>query len=404
VLRLTCHPGAGPASASGRGRLPGRGRAIVAALSVTQTVGYGCLWYSFPVLLEPVAAELGASRTQVTGAFTTAVLAAAALAVPVGRWLDRHGSRALMTTGSVLGSVLLVALSRVNGLVALYAIWAGIGAVGAMVFYEAAFATVIAWSPPGRRATALLTVTVVAGFASTIFLPLVGYLVSSYGWRAAAVVLAAVNATVTVPLHGLVLRPAPRLGDRHASAPDPKAREAQRRQALAAATRNVRYWLLGLAFTAQSLALAAMTVHLIGFLVAAGHPPTLAATVAGALGALSVSGRLLLTGLSQRWPLGAIVAGVFAVQAVAAAALPLVAGSTPGAIAGYASLSGRLAVPITIAVAGAPLATAAAQQAARSYTPVLLIVAASNMLAAVAVSLATRPAAPTPLAEVAVRQ
>jgi len=48
-------------------------------------------------------------------------------AIPVGRWLDRHGGRALMTTGSAAGTVLLVLLSTVHNLAALYAVWIGIG-------------------------------------------------------------------------------------------------------------------------------------------------------------------------------------------------------------------------------------------------------------------------------------
>jgi len=117
-------------------------RAIVAALAVTQTVGYGALYYSFAVFLVPVAHDLHVSTTAVTGALTLATLVGAALAVPVGRWLDRHGGRALMATGSVAGTVLLAAFGRVHSLAGLYAVWAGIGVASAMVLYEAAFAVV----------------------------------------------------------------------------------------------------------------------------------------------------------------------------------------------------------------------------------------------------------------------
>src|SRR3954470_12625601 len=82
---------------------------IIAALAITQTLGYGCLYYSFAVLLHPMAVDLGASPAAVTGALPTAVLAWAAMAVPVGRCLDRHGGRALMTIGSLAGAGLLVA-------------------------------------------------------------------------------------------------------------------------------------------------------------------------------------------------------------------------------------------------------------------------------------------------------
>ena len=45
-----------------------------------------------------------------------------------------------------------------------------------------------------------------AGFASTIFLPLTSWLVEVQGWRAALVTLAALLAVGTIPAHGLLLR------------------------------------------------------------------------------------------------------------------------------------------------------------------------------------------------------
>lgn len=85
------------------------GWVLVVALGVTETVSYGILSYAFPVFIAPMEAELGWSRTQVTGAFSLAALVAGAAAVPVGRWVDRHGARALMTAGSVLSTLLLLA-------------------------------------------------------------------------------------------------------------------------------------------------------------------------------------------------------------------------------------------------------------------------------------------------------
>jgi hypothetical protein len=66
----------------------GRARAIVAALAVTQTVGYGALYYSFAVLLAPLTHDLHASITAITGALTAAILAGAAAAVPVAAALS----------------------------------------------------------------------------------------------------------------------------------------------------------------------------------------------------------------------------------------------------------------------------------------------------------------------------
>jgi len=131
----------------------------VAALAVTQTVGHGALYYAFAVFPVPMATELHASTTAVTGALTAATLAGAAGAVPAGRWLDRRGGRALMTGGSVAATVLLLLAAHVQNLAELYAVWTGIGLVGAAGLYEAAFAVVLTWYPePHRRANAVLAI------------------------------------------------------------------------------------------------------------------------------------------------------------------------------------------------------------------------------------------------------
>ena len=78
-----------------------------------------------------------------------------------------------MTLGSVLGTVLLVAWSRVESLPGFYLIWAGIGVALALTLYEPAFAAASTWFERGRS-RALLILTTVAGLASTIFLPAAG--------------------------------------------------------------------------------------------------------------------------------------------------------------------------------------------------------------------------------------
>jgi len=407
------------------GATPAAAWRAVAVLAVSQTVGYGVLSYAFTVLLVPMQQALATGPVAVTGALTVSLLAGGATAVPVGRRLDRHGGRALMTGGSVVATLLVVAWSQVRTVPQLYLVWTALGVVSAAVLYDAAFAVLVAWFPAEGRATAILAVTVVAGFASSIFLPLTGHLVATWGWRSAALTLAMILGIVTVPLHALVLRQAPHLlahpSTAAASATSGPSHGEQRRVALAAAVRQGRYWLLGAAFTAQAFALSAMTVHLIGFLVAAGHPAATAATIAGALGALSVTGRLVVTGLTRRLSLTGVVATVFAVQAVAAVTLPWTAGPLWGAVAGvvgfgigfgvatiarpallarhfgtvgYASLSARLAVPVTLATAAAPLITAQVQHATGSYTPVMLLIGCCNALAACAVLLVGRPVHP----------
>jgi len=175
----------GPASPAWRTRAWG----IVGALSVTETVSWGILYYAFAVFLLPMQQELGYSAAQLAGAFSLALLVSAVAGIAVGRHLDRRGPRALMTAGSITGVVLVLAWSQVHGLAAFYLLWAGIGVVMAAVLYEPAFVVLAKWfSEPGERRRAMTAMTLVAALASFIFLPLAQALIDAHGWRDALVI------------------------------------------------------------------------------------------------------------------------------------------------------------------------------------------------------------------------
>ena len=84
---------------------------MLAGLSLAQVVSWGVLFYSFAVFVRPIEAETGWTRSQVTGAFSVALLVSGVASVVVGHWLDARGARGLMTAGSVAGCVVLMATS-----------------------------------------------------------------------------------------------------------------------------------------------------------------------------------------------------------------------------------------------------------------------------------------------------
>ncbi|MCK2221815.1 MFS transporter [Actinomadura sp. ATCC 31491] len=377
---------------------PGARARMVAALAITQTAGYGVLYYAFSVFIPPMSRDLDAGVAQLTGALTLSVLISGAVAPLVGRWLDRRGARGLMTAGSLLGAAAVLAWSQVRTVGQLYLVCAALGVASAAVLYEAAFAVIVAWFDPARRARALLVVTVVAGFASSVFLPLTGLLVDRYGWRTALVALAAGYAVVAVPLHAFAVRD--RRGPPHAN----------RGEIVGAALRERPFWLLAAGFLTQTGAVSVMGVLLVTYLIALGHPPVFAAGVAGLLGVLSVTGRLVTTGLQARWRVALITAAMFGLQGLAALLLPLAGHSTAGAVgavvlfglgfgvatiarpaliadrwgtAAYASLSGALALPVTAAKAVAPLVAAGIAEVA-GFPAVMGVVAACCAIGALA--------------------
>ena len=169
------------------GASPRRPRALLAGLSVTETVSWGICYYGFAVLLPPMERDLGWSRATLVGAFTIAVIVSGFAAFPVGRWLDRGSARLLMTSGSVLATIGVLAWSQSNSVLAFYASWLLLGAAMGLVLYEPAQVVLI--KQFGLRATrAITTLTLVAGFASTIFQPTIAALQDAIGWREALVV------------------------------------------------------------------------------------------------------------------------------------------------------------------------------------------------------------------------
>src|SRR5262245_5674816 len=133
----------GSSMAASSSAAPARWHAVVGALALTEIVSWGVLYYAFGVLVPPMQAELGWSQGLLGGAVGLALFASAVLAVPVGRWLERHGPRGLMTAGSCAGVVLVWAWSEVESPLALYALFLALGFPLASTLYEAAFAAVV---------------------------------------------------------------------------------------------------------------------------------------------------------------------------------------------------------------------------------------------------------------------
>src|SRR5947209_2323304 len=117
----------------------------VLAFAATTTAGYGVLFYAFGVLLVPMERGLGWSRASLSGAFTLALLVAAALTLPVGRWLDRHSPRPLFLLCSVAATLLVVAWALSTSRLWFFAIWALLGACQAVLFYGPAFTVLTKW-------------------------------------------------------------------------------------------------------------------------------------------------------------------------------------------------------------------------------------------------------------------
>jgi len=179
--------------------------AVIWALGLTQIVGYGTLYYSFSVLAPAMAADFGWSGEWVYAALAGSLVAGGLISPVAGAWADRFGAARVMTWGSAAAAAALVlcglapeGMTFVAGLVA-------IEVASAFVLYATAFAALaqIAGQSAQRSITHL---TLIAGFASTLFWPLTSALHQVLTWREVYFVFAGLNLLTCLPVHAWLAR------------------------------------------------------------------------------------------------------------------------------------------------------------------------------------------------------
>src|SRR5699024_5953180 len=121
--------------------------------------------------------------------------------------VDNGHGRALMGGASLMAGVLLACWSQVDGLLGFYLVIAGIGALQAAALYEPAFAVIARRVGTSKARAGITAITLWGGFASTVFIPLVQFLLDHWGWRDALLVLALINGLVCATAYFGFIRP-----------------------------------------------------------------------------------------------------------------------------------------------------------------------------------------------------
>jgi predicted MFS family arabinose efflux permease len=377
-------------------------RATVAALALGQVVNWAALYYGFSSFVLPMQRDLGWDKTTLMGAFTVGLALWGLATYAVGGAIDRGHGRAVMTWGSALGGLGLLAWSQVSAPWMLYAVWALLGVTMAMTLYEPAF-NVLTKRYPERYREGITALTLVGGFASTLSFPAAAALQAWLGWRGALAFAGALILLVMAPLHAWALRgPALVAGPAHE---DPAA-DATLHQAL----RQSAFWLLTLCFMLYAFGQAALWAHVMPAFVAKGLTEADALAVLVWVGPAQVAGRLLYAWLGRAWSLrrlgGIVMTGlplslvIFALTAslpwlglfalLFGAANGLVTIVRGGLVPEYfgrthvGRIGGSMSAIGLVARAAAPLAAATALLWLPGYRELMLLLAALGLVGAAA--------------------
>jgi predicted MFS family arabinose efflux permease len=287
----------------------------------------------------------------------------------------------------------------------------------AATLYDPVFA-VITRDFPGSFRTKITLITLVAGFASTVFIPLTQILLDWLQWREALLALAGLNLAICLPIHVFAIgRDAPREDDLDYKAALKATNAAATRRAL----RTPAFWALAACFTAYYATFAALTFHLVPLLTERRVSPALILTTMAVIGPAQVLARVLwfTVGRTVR---PSIVGVVITTAFPASVVVLMCAGTSPAMLIlfailyggangmmtilrgtiiqdvmwteGYGAVSGMLSMPSNIAKGIAPISAAAIWTVGRNYAPVEWTVLLVSLVSAVAFIVAICPVAP----------
>ena len=264
------------------------------------TMGLGETMWSFGVFFKPLENEFRWSRTLVSSAYTVFLIAYSISSVVAGKISDRYGPRLILIVSGVFAGLGIALCSRIQSVNELRAFLALAG-LGAGATWSVPTSTVQRWFYGRHRAGLALAIVVSGvGIGALVFAPLINYLILSYGWRNACLVVGTLFLFIIVAA-AIVVRPSPTLVQR--------SRDQGKIEALGSGVpeltintvmRNASYLIIASALCVTVLAFQVMSVHLIPYAIDLGITPTAAAAAVGLMGASSIPGRLLAGPLSDR--------------------------------------------------------------------------------------------------------
>ena len=346
----------------------GRRWPVISALGIVEVFNWGTTYYLPAIIARPIAAGTGWGYDAIVAGLSLAFFVSGIVSVPVGRAIDRHGGRPVLTLASLLLAAGLAILAAAPTLPVFLLGWGVLGLGMGAGLYDAAFSSLGRLYGLQAR-SAISSLTLIAGFSSTLCWPLSAFLLAQLGWRGTCLVYAGVHLLVLMPLIRLFVPPVPeKLAASHAVGGQIGGRIAE----------IGKFRLLGAILTLGAAVSTVMAVHLITFLADAGLTTAEAVAIGTLIGPAQVAARLVErligTRLHPIWLLVASVLSVllgiglitwhihplglgficfgigFGIWSIARGTLPLALFGAEG----YGLVMGKLARPVLIAQALAP--------------------------------------------------
>ncbi len=287
------------------------GWVIVGAGIVVTCVGFGAM-ASLSIFLQPIAEAMGWSRTGIATAALLNFLCMGAGAFVWGALSDRFGTRAVVLTGGLLLGLGLVTASRATTLGEFQLLFGVVVGLASGSFYAPMTATTARWFTR-HRSLAVALVSAGLSVGSTVMAPLARWMISSYDWRTAMLLIGDLAWLVIVPTALLVRNPPvspAAAGTAATSANGPDLTVAQ-------ALRTPQFAAIALTYFACCATHAGPIFHMVTHAMDQGIAAMAAATVLSVAGLASLSGKIVCGLLADRVGAKRVLVAGLGLQAIA---------------------------------------------------------------------------------------
>lgn len=371
----------------------------LALLGLAQICSWGTLYYSFPQIAEAMISEFGWIKSDVYGALTICLLFSSITAIPLGKLIDKGYGRQIMVSGSIIAGLLLIVASQVNSILGLYLVFAGIGTLHSATLYDAAFSVIAHNYEHETARKKIVTLTLWGGFASTVFIPLIGYLIHTIDWRNTLITLGLINILICAVIYGF-------LPQRHKQ--QYKERKSNNNHNVSWAIKQPIFWALLICFALFAAGATSFKFHLYPILLEKGLSIPDVMIVLAVMGPSQVLGRFLMGSLGSNisaLQLGILTAAVLPLTFFALAFLPpnmwlflpfiILFGVATGIMTivkgvaipelltkeAYGAINGAMNIPIKLLKAASPAIAAVVWGMTTSYDYVLILLGLTSLLA-----------------------
>lgn len=250
---------------------------------------------TYGVFFGILQVELGASRAVISGASSLAFLVEGLFAVLSGSLTDRLGPRLIMIVSGIIMGLAYFLMARVETVWQLYLFFGIINGIGISGSNVTLLSTAARWFVKRRGLmSSLVKVGTGAGF---LVMPIIAtWLISSYGWRNAYLVIGALILVVVLTLARFLFRDPAQKGLKPYGVDEAGVSSELIGPQLSfrRASRTSQFWIVCGIYSIVILTTQSMLVHIVAYAVDAGIALATAAGTLSLIGAVSIAGRIIM--------------------------------------------------------------------------------------------------------------